>query len=161
MVTEAYTVIPKGVLRDVVTSVLPAWDQTRAWVLNRPVVGGATTFAQLILEVQPGGGSTEPEPQPEVESSLFLMEGVVTVTLEGEKHRLTEGGFAFIPAGKSWTLAATGDTPARFHWFRKHYEPLAGHEPQARFGQEQDIDPSPMPDTGRETGTVRPQPTMK
>lgn len=155
VVTEAYTVIPKGVLRDIVTSVLPAWDQTRAWVLNRPVAGGSTTFAQLILEVQPGGGSTEPEPQPEIEAFLFLMEGSVTVTLDGQDHELTEGGFAFIPAGSPWTLKATGDAPARFHWFRKRYEPLAGHTPQAKFGQEQDIEPSPMPGTDNKWRTTR------
>ncbi|GAA3301506.1 hypothetical protein GCM10017709_13240 [Glutamicibacter nicotianae] len=53
IVTEAYTVIPKGVLRDIVTSVFPEWTNTRAWVLNRPVAGGATTFAQSIVEVAP------------------------------------------------------------------------------------------------------------
>jgi len=68
IVTEAYTVIPRGVLRDIVTSVLPQWENTRAWVLNRPVAGGATTFAQYLMEVAPGGGSDAPEPQPEVEA---------------------------------------------------------------------------------------------
>ena len=48
VVTEAYTVIPRGVLRDIVTSVLPDWHGTRAWILNRPVAGGATTFAQYL-----------------------------------------------------------------------------------------------------------------
>jgi (S)-ureidoglycine aminohydrolase len=43
MVTEAYTVIPRGVLRDIVTSVLPEWTHTRAWVLARPIAGFSTT----------------------------------------------------------------------------------------------------------------------
>ena len=30
IVTEAYTVIPRGVLRDIVTSVFPEWTGTRA-----------------------------------------------------------------------------------------------------------------------------------
>ncbi len=62
MVTEAYTVIPRGVLRDIVTSVLPEWTNTRSWVLARPIAGFSTTFAQLILEVSQGGGSQAPEP---------------------------------------------------------------------------------------------------
>ncbi|MDU2928484.1 MAG: (S)-ureidoglycine aminohydrolase, partial [Bradyrhizobium sp.] len=35
--TEAYAVIPKGVMRDIVTSVLPFWDKTRTWVIARPL----------------------------------------------------------------------------------------------------------------------------
>ncbi len=55
--TEAYVVIPKGVMRDIVTSVLPFWDDTRAWILSRPLSGFAESFSQYIMEVQPGGGS--------------------------------------------------------------------------------------------------------
>lgn len=155
VVTEAYTVIPKGVLGDIVTSVLPEWEQTRSWVLNRPVAGGATTFAQLILEVAPGGGSVHPEPQPEVEGLLFLMEGSVTIRLDGTEHQLSEGGFAFLPAGTQWQLHATGDAPARFHWIRKRYEPLEGYTPRAQFGHEQDIKPAAMPGTDNKWRTTR------
>lgn len=35
--TEAYAVIPKGVMRDIVASYLPFWDKTRLWVLSRPL----------------------------------------------------------------------------------------------------------------------------
>ena len=37
--TEAYAVIPKGVIRDIVASYLPHWDHTRVWVLARPLSG--------------------------------------------------------------------------------------------------------------------------
>ncbi|MDC3304442.1 (S)-ureidoglycine aminohydrolase, partial [Amylibacter sp.] len=29
--TDAYAVIPKGSMRDIVTSFLPFWDETRLW----------------------------------------------------------------------------------------------------------------------------------
>src|SRR5699024_11476820 len=98
------TVIPKGVLRDIVTSVLPEWEDTRAWILNRPVAGGATTFAQLIVEVSPGGGSTHPAPQAEVEGFVFVPEGSVAIQIGGQTEHLSEGGFAVLPAGVSWQL---------------------------------------------------------
>ena len=60
--TRAYAVIPKGVMRDIVTSCLPFWDGTRLWVLSRPLSGFAETFSQYIMEVAPGGGSDRPEP---------------------------------------------------------------------------------------------------
>ncbi|AFR47764.1 bifunctional allantoicase/(S)-ureidoglycine aminohydrolase [Gordonia sp. KTR9] len=155
VVTEAYTVIPRGVLRDIVTSVFPEWTDTRAWVLNRPVPGGAQTFAQTIVEVAPGGGSDAPEPQSAVEGFLFVTAGALTVTVAGEDHTLTDGGFGYLPAGTPWSAHNRGDVPASFHWIRKRYEPIAGHEPSPKFGNERDIEPSPMPDTDGAWRTTR------
>ena len=78
VVKEAYTVIPKGVLRDIVTSNLPGWTNTRAWIIARPIAGFATTFSQLIVEVAPGGGSDKPEVEAGVEGVIFLTKGELT-----------------------------------------------------------------------------------
>ena len=155
VVTEAYTVIPRGVLRDIVVSVLPEWQKTRTWILNRPVAGGATTFAQYLVEVSAGGGSSDPEPEAGVESFLFVLAGALTLTLGGEKHELTPGGFAFIPPGSVWDLWNTGSGNANFQWFRKAYQTLAGHTPKAVVGNEQNIAPTPMPNTNNAWRTTR------
>ena len=65
--TEAYAVIPKGTMRDIVTSFLPFWDKTRLWVIARPLSGFAETFSQYIMEVAPGGGSDQPEADSDAE----------------------------------------------------------------------------------------------
>ena len=54
MFTDAYAVIPADTQRDIVTSFLPGWDGTRAWILARPLSGFAETFAQYAVEVAPG-----------------------------------------------------------------------------------------------------------
>ena len=72
MFTEAYAVIPKGTMSDIVTSCLPFWEKTRVWVLSRPLSGFAETFSQYIMEVAPGGGSDRPELDPSAEAVLFL-----------------------------------------------------------------------------------------
>ena len=61
MFTEAYAVIPKGVLSDIVTSFLPGWTGMRMWMLARPLSGFAETFSQYVMEVAPGGGSDSPD----------------------------------------------------------------------------------------------------
>ena len=61
MFTEAYAVIPRGTMTDIVTSYLPNWTDTRLWVLARPLSGFAETFSQYIVEVSSGGGSDLPE----------------------------------------------------------------------------------------------------
>ena len=49
--TEAYAVLPRGTMRDIVTSNLPFWEGTRLWVIARPLSGFAETFSQYIVEV--------------------------------------------------------------------------------------------------------------
>ncbi len=154
--TEAYVVIPKGVMRDIVTSNLPFWDKTRVWVLSRPLSGFAETFSQYIMEVLPGGGSDRPEPDAGAEGVLFVMEGEVTVTLAGAAHRLQAGGYAFLPPGSGWTLRNAGGQPARFHWVRKRYEKVDGIDmPEAFFRNEQDVVPLSMPGTAGRWATTR------
>ena len=103
--TEAYAVIPKGVMRDIVTSYLPHWDNTRLWVIARPLSGFAETFAEMILEIAPGGGSDTPEPDPGVEGVLFVLEGAPRLVIDGAAHDMAPGGFAFMPPGSAWTYS--------------------------------------------------------
>ena len=154
--TEAYAVIPKGVMSDIVASLLPHWDKTRAWIIARPLSGFAETFSQYIMEVSPGGGSDRPEPDAGVEGAMFVVEGSLTITLDGRKHALKAGGFAFIPPSSDWQVRNEGASPARYHWIRKAYEPVEGLDtPDALFADEADISPSPMPDTDGAWATTR------
>ncbi|TPW32859.1 bifunctional allantoicase/(S)-ureidoglycine aminohydrolase [Pararhizobium mangrovi] len=154
--TEAYAVIPKGVMRDIVTSALPAWERTRAWVLARPLSGFAETFAQMIVEVAPGGGSDRPEPDPQAEGVLFVVGGELTLGLEGTTHRLAPGGYAFLPPATDWQVKNDTEEPVRFHWIRKAYEPVEGIDaPEAFVVDEADIAPTPMPGTEGRWATTR------
>lgn len=155
VVTEAYTVIPRGVLRDIVTSNLPGWNGTRAWILAKPIQGFATTFAQYIVEVSPGGGSAEPEPESGVESVLFVLTGHLHVVIEGEDRVLAPGGYAYLPAGSNWSVANESGERACFQWVRKAYEPLDGYAPKAFTVHEQDLAATPMPDTNGAWATTR------
>ncbi|GAA3906441.1 bifunctional allantoicase/(S)-ureidoglycine aminohydrolase [Halomonas cibimaris] len=153
---QAYALIPKGVMQDIVTSHLPFWSDTRLWVLARPLSGFAETFSQYIMEVQPGGGSDKPEPEPNAEGVLFVVEGEMTLTLQGEKHTMTPGGYAFIPPGSDWQLRNEADAPVRFHWIRKAYEFVDGIDvPEAFVTNENDIQPTAMPDTDGRWATTR------
>jgi len=154
--TDAYAVIPKGVMSDIVASLLPFWDGTRAWILARPLSGFAETFSQYIMEVAPGGGSTRPELDADAQGVLFVLEGEITVTLDGERHLLSPGGYAYLPPASGWTLHNEGEQTARFHWVRKSYEYVDGLDaPDPLFLNENDIAPAAMPDTGGTWATTR------
>lgn len=154
--TDTYAVIPKGSMRDIVTSNLPHWDKTRLWVIARPLSGFAETFSQYIMEVGPGGGSEQPENDPLAEAVLFVVEGEMVVTLDGEKHVMVPGGYAFIPPASNWSLNNESSGTVHFHWIRKAYEIADGIEtPEAFFTNEQDVKPISMPDTQDKWATTR------
>ena len=50
--TTAYAFIPSTVMTDIVTSALPFWEQTRLWVLARPLSGFAETFSHYLKDTK-------------------------------------------------------------------------------------------------------------
>jgi (S)-ureidoglycine aminohydrolase len=154
--TEAYAVIPRGVMTEIVTSYLPGWAGTRAWIIARPMTGFSETFAQYILELDPGGGSDAPEPEAGAEGVLFVTDGRLTLTLEGADHPMGPGGYAYLPPGTDWRLRQAGAAPARLHWIRKLYEPAPGLPPPDPFvTNEQHHTPGAMPGTEGRWATTR------
>jgi len=154
--TDAYAVIPKGTMRDIVTSALPFWNQTRAWVLARPLSGFAETFSQYIIEVAPGGGSDRPDTDPQAQAVLFVVAGTGTLDIAGTPHALQAGSYAYIPAGTGWTLTATGTDALRFHWIRKAYTVVEGLDPPHAFvTSDQATPPRQMPGTDGAWATTR------
>ncbi len=154
--TSAYAVIPKGVMSDIVTSNLPFWSDTRAWILSRPLTGFAETFSQYIVEVRPGGGSDKPETQAGIQSVIFVTKGELHLMLAGAYHTLSAGGYAYIPPGAHWSLANTSDSLASFHWVRKRYIAVDGiAHPDPFVTSDQEVTPTPMPDTNGVWATTR------
>lgn len=154
--TDAYAVLPRGTMRDITASFLPFWDNTRLWIIARPMTGFAETFSQYIMEVAPGGGSDSPETDAGAEGVLFLVDGEITVSVAGADHVLTPGGYAFLPPDCGWSLRNRSGAVARFHWIRKAYEAVPGLDaPEVIIANEQDIAPTVMPDTGGKWATTR------
>ena len=154
--TEAYALLGKRTMRDIVTSYLPFWQDTRLWVIARPLSGFAETFSQYIVEVAPGGGSDRPESDPGAEAGLFVVDGRVELTLDGVAHALDAGGYAYLPPDRRWSLHNREDRPASFHWIRKAYRRVAGlDDPDPVIANEREIEPVAMPDTDGAWATTR------
>jgi (S)-ureidoglycine aminohydrolase len=154
--TEAYALLCKRTMRDIVTSYLPFWEDTRLWVIARPLSGFAETFSQYIVEVAPGGGSDRPESDPNAEAGLFVVDGTVELTIGGIAHALEAGGYAYLPPDSTWMLHNREDRPASFHWIRKAYQRVAGLDaPEPVIANEREIEPVAMPDTDGAWATTR------
>ena len=81
--TDSYCLIPRGCFSDIVTSALPGWSGTKLWLIARPLSGFSETFSHYVMEVAPGGGATEPDPEPGAEHVLFVTGGEVTLRFGG------------------------------------------------------------------------------
>jgi (S)-ureidoglycine aminohydrolase len=154
--TAAYALLGKRTMRDIVTSYLPFWEDTRLWVLARPLSGFAETFSQYIVEVAPGGGSDRPESDPSAEAVLFVVDGTAELTIDGAAHALEAGGYAYLPPGSAWTLHNRADRSVSFHWIRKAYQRVEGLDaPEPVIAHEREIEPVAMPDTDGAWATTR------
>jgi (S)-ureidoglycine aminohydrolase len=154
--TEAYAVLPSGTMRDIVTSLLPFWEDASFWILARPLSGFAETFSHYVAVVGAGGGSDQPEPDSTAEAALFVVDGEVLLTIDGAPHTLGAGGFAYLPAGSSWTLRNRDGRTACFHWIRKRYEPVPGLDPpEPVIGHDRETEPEAMPGTDGTWATAR------
>ncbi|PHR91149.1 MAG: (S)-ureidoglycine aminohydrolase [Blastopirellula sp.] len=154
--TNAYALLPASTMTDIVTSNLPFWVNTRLWVLSRPMSGFSETFSQYLMEVAPGGGSDKPELDENAEAVLFVLAGDLTLTIEGNTHDMTAGGYAFVPPATNWSVKNISSERVNFIWVRKHYDVVKGIElPTAFVVNERDIAPIAMPNTDGKWATTR------
>jgi (S)-ureidoglycine aminohydrolase len=148
--TSAYAFLPAETMREIVTSLLPGWEGTRAWILARPLSGFAETFAQYAVEVGPGGGADRPEPDRSAEAVLFVAAGKMHLTIADALYHLGPGGYAYIPPETEWSVVNLANDPLCFHWIRKRYQPLEGVAPPAPLvTSDAAVAPVAMPGTGK------------
>ncbi len=124
--TTAYAFLPAGTMRDIVSSLLPGWQHTRAWIIAKPLSGFAESFAQYAVELAPGGGSEAPEPDAQAQAALLVTEGTARLTVGGTVYDLRAGHVVYLPPSSGWTLWNSGETPCKFHWIRKRWEAAPG-----------------------------------
>ena len=154
--TDFYAVIPGLNMRDIVASRLPGWERTRLWVLARPLTGFAETFSHYVMEVEPGGGSKESEPDENAESVLFVTHGKAVLKATNIDGDLIPGSYAFLAPGEQWSLSSTGDDDCVFHWIRKnHVKSVLVGIPSSFVANEQEIAPIAMPGTAGKWSTTR------
>jgi len=152
--TNSYAVIPHRVMTDIVVTRFPGWKGQRAWIVARPLTGFAETFAEMIVELAPGGGSDFPEPDPEAEGVLFVTGGQLRLTLEAVEHDVGPGTYVFIAPGSPWRLHNVSEGKASFVWIRKRYKPARDVPPPVSFvTREQDVPIAPMPKSNGTWGT--------
>ena len=121
-----------------VNSTLPGWSKCNVYIIISPAMGAG--FAQWLVLMEQGGLGKFEENQ--WEHFVYVMEGSGTLTLQEQKHSLTTGSFAFIPAGQASEIEA--DEGLKLTIFQKHYQPLEGVEAPQKIVNHIDQVPSEL-----------------
>jgi len=146
--TTAFALIPKGVIRDIVTSSLPFWSDYKCWILARPMSGFSETFSYYLVDLQPEGGSENPETEAGVESVVFVTSGQLDIEIDGRSHVLHTGGYVYLPPSVPWRIRNSSGSNSQFHWIRKKYQEVPGVElPKPVLTSIGEVSPQSMPGT--------------
>jgi (S)-ureidoglycine aminohydrolase len=134
-VTRQYALITPDVH---VPSPRVGWRNASAVVHISPEMGAR--FAQYTMVL--GSGAVSAPPGQGIERFVFVIEGGVRLAVEGKRHELGEGHFAFLPAGTLYeiTTPESAKPPAaRLAVFEKRYQLGPAPAPQVRIGDQKTI----------------------
>ena len=98
------------------------------------MIGTGARFTQFTAEL-PAGSQAE-RPQSAFQRFVFVLDGTVSVTVNGETRELGESDHVYLPAGTPHTLRAA--EPARLSVFEKPFQAAspAGPLPDVHWGNE-------------------------
>jgi (S)-ureidoglycine aminohydrolase len=120
-----------------VGSPLPGFDSVTVIVHTAPAIGAA--FTQYTAEFEPEGSLGPAHGQ----RFLYVLEGAVSVVLDGKSHSLSPGGYAHIPANQQHTVKAS--TKSRVTVIEKPAISLLNEAPApAIFAQEDALVSQPL-----------------
>ena len=114
-----YAVIPP---QGRVKNVIPGIEGCDISILASPKLGAS--FVQYVGTAYPGGGTVIPfAPDDAIESFLFVLDtdGSLEISLDGNKHNLTPGGYAYASPKSNLSFANTTGNPVRFLLYKQRY----------------------------------------
>lgn len=121
---------------NLMVSHLPNFIKTKTHILATPDVGAK--FLQYELMMQPGGRSIDPI-NDGLEHFCFVLEGGVTLNIQADtKYELSQGGFAFLPAGTSFELI-NQDKESRVIWIKSKFIDAGSLKPELIVGNEKEV----------------------
>lgn len=123
-----------------VRTALSEWPGSQIVLHIAPVMGLGTRFVQFTAEMPSGAAAQESAHGHQ--RFAFVLDGEITVSVEGDTRTLREYDYVFLPAGIEHTITAT--STARISVFEKSYEVAGVTTPAVHWGNEREIGGSPF-----------------
>ena len=136
---NSYMILPRA---NRVEHHLPHLMGVDAQVLATPQLGAK--FVQHELLVSPNGGTAKAL-DDELEQFIYVLEGQIEFELDGKKHKLSEGGFTWLPPHSVYQYVNKGESVSRVLWIRRRYEEVEGIAiPAPIIANEKDVPANPV-----------------
>jgi len=117
-VRPRYALFP---LEGIPYSRLPEWPGAQIRVFASPALGAQ--FVEYMIELQ-AGQRGEHRADGDIEFFFYVLSGSLTLSVDGQRHKLPEGGYALVPPSSGFSVTAEQET--RILLLRKRYEPSDG-----------------------------------
>lgn len=126
-----YSIIPP---EGRVINVIPGFEGFATTIIASPKYG--PSFAMYVSTVSPGAYTSRGWGGGEMEVLVYFMDddGELTVTIGGESKVLTQGGYAFAPAGETMDLRNDSNGTMRILMYKQRYIPVEGAKAHRVFG---------------------------
>lgn len=130
-----WAVIPPNGL---VNNVIPYITGCKVSIVASPKMGAS--FVQYVVKATAEGKTTSPFGTGDMEESfIYIVDGTVSVEIDGKKYDMVSGGYGFAPAGVGISFENKGES-ATILLYKQRFIPLEGHEPYVVTGNVNDID---------------------
>lgn len=106
-----------------VKNAIPGYEKCDATILGSPAMGAS--FVDYLVTAH-AGGKNDAIGGNGIESFLYVVSGAVKVKNADEEAALTEGGYIYSPADKSFGFVNEGAEDAVLYIYRRRYIPLEG-----------------------------------
>lgn len=141
VVTPQYAIMQTA---GTLASSLPGIVNTTIRIQTAPAMGAE--FVQILLEMEPGGGTIRDRDEP-LQHFFYVLNGRVNVTIDGIAHNLDAHGYAYVPVNSYCGFNA--ESEARMIWIRKPYEKIDLTAPDAFVGSRDTVERSRPHTEGR------------
>jgi (S)-ureidoglycine aminohydrolase len=153
MVTPHFAVMPpEGILE----SRLPGWPGTKVFFQISPQMGAR--FAQALL-VMPPGGAGAPQGNNGVSHFYYVISSSCNITINGQRHALSTGGYAYLPPGTAHRLECPDG--ARIAWIRKPFDDAGLEAPPVVVGDTDSVAHTLRHTTGRSWQHLLPEDDLR
>ncbi len=133
-VTSQYSVMPPA---GILPSRLPGFDQTSVRIQTSPEMGAR--FAQMLLEIDPGGGTTHTRDDG-LQHFFYLLGGEVAISIGQASHTLQPHGYCYVPAGTTYAIRNVAGEQSNLLWIQKPYERIDVPVPDPVVGHRDDVE---------------------
>lgn len=135
-----WSIIPYSSL---VNNSVPYIDNCKVSIVASPKIGAS--FAEYIIEAQPGGCTTKSfARENDVESFLYCIEGNITVTVAEESRLLDKGDYVYIPADESLSFNNESDNVSKLLLYKQKYIPFENYKAWRVWGNINIIEGFPL-----------------